>query len=207
MTELGRTEEVIREMDKLANKNHIHIATEEELNVYRNNWWIRSNFDSDTMPMRHRADFKKRCHSFVVSRIKKIKLVTKIGGKALPRLGGTGKIPVDSPHLRHHRDDGPSTDGSGKLAKNSVWSIYLWNESHNEFGAKVTVAKFGNSQRSLLSPTGGVKSIPPTTENWLRKQYKYSKKIYKSTEDKHETNHINNKYNDMNMNTHKMHNI
>ena len=52
-----------------------------------------------------------------------------------------------------------------------------------------------------------VKSIPPTTENWLRKLYKYSKKNHKSTEDKHETNHINNKYNDTNMNTRKMHNI
>ena len=52
-----------------------------------------------------------------------------------------------------------------------------------------------------------VKSIPPSTENWLRKRYKYSKKNDKSTEDKHETNHINNKYNDMNMNTRKMHNI
>ena len=34
---------------------------------------------------------------------------------------------------------------------------------------------FGNSQRSSLSPTGGVKSTPPTTENgyekWLRKLY------------------------------------
>ena len=44
MLELGRTEEVIREMDKLANEDHTHIATEEELNVYRSNWWIRSNF-------------------------------------------------------------------------------------------------------------------------------------------------------------------
>ena len=44
MIELGRTEEVIREMDKLANEDHTHIATEEELNVYRSNWWIRSNF-------------------------------------------------------------------------------------------------------------------------------------------------------------------
>ena len=52
----------------------------------------------------------------------------------------------------------------------------------------------------------GVKSMPPTTENWLRKLYQYSKKNYKSTEDKHETNHINNKYNDTNMNTRKMHN-
>ena len=50
-----------------------------------------------------------------------------------------------------------------------------------------------------------LKNIPPTTENWLRKLYKYSKKNYKSTEDKHETNHINNKYNDTNMNTRKMH--
>ena len=60
MIELGRTEEVIREMDKLANEDHTHIATEEELNVYRSNWWIRSNFvGSDTMPIRHRPDFKE----------------------------------------------------------------------------------------------------------------------------------------------------
>ena len=61
MLELGRTEEVIREMDKLANEDHTHIATEEEeLDVYRGNWWIRSNFvGSDTMPFRHRLDFKE----------------------------------------------------------------------------------------------------------------------------------------------------
>ena len=60
MIELGRTEEVIREMDKLANEDHTHHATEEELNVFRSNWWIRSNFvGSDTMPIRHRADFKE----------------------------------------------------------------------------------------------------------------------------------------------------
>ena len=60
MIELGRTEEVIREMDKLANEDHTHHATAEEISVYRNNWWIRSNFvGSDTMPVRHRADFKE----------------------------------------------------------------------------------------------------------------------------------------------------
>ena len=139
--------------------------------------------------------------------MQRTKLITKIGGKALPRLGGNGKIPGGIPHLRHHRDDGLNTDRTVKPAKISESSIYLWNESQNEFGAKVTVTKFGNSQRSLPSPTGCVKSILPTTENWLRKRYKYSKKNYKSTEDRHETNHINNKYNDMNMNTRKMHNI
>ena len=60
MLELDRTEEVIREMDKLANEDHTHIAAQEELNVYRGNWWIRSNFvGSDTMPIRHRPDFKQ----------------------------------------------------------------------------------------------------------------------------------------------------
>ena len=153
--ELGRTEEVIREMDKLANEDHTHIATEKELNVYRSNWWIRSNFvGSDTMPIRHRPD--QLC---VASRMQRIKLITKIGGKALPRLGGNGKIPGCMLHLRHHRDDGLDTDRTGKPAKICESSIYLWNESQNEFGAKVTVTKFGNSQRSSLSPTGWCKEF------------------------------------------------
>ena len=60
MLELGRSEEVILEINRLANEHHTHIATEEEINVYRGNWWIRSNFvGSDTMPIRHRPDFKK----------------------------------------------------------------------------------------------------------------------------------------------------
>ena len=79
-----------------------------------------------------------------------IKLTTKIGRKALPHLGGNGKIPGGIPHLRHHHDDGLDTDRTVKPAKISKWSICLWNESHNEFGTKVTVIKFGKSQRSLL---------------------------------------------------------
>ena len=60
MIELGRSEEVILEMDRLASEDHSHVATEEEIDVYRDNWWIRSNLvDSDTMPTRHRPDFKK----------------------------------------------------------------------------------------------------------------------------------------------------
>ena len=49
--------------------------------------------------------------------MKKIKLITIIGGKALRRLGGNGKIPGGIPPLRHHRDDGPNTDGEEKPAK------------------------------------------------------------------------------------------
>ena len=39
MIELGRSEDVILEMDRLANEDHTHIATEEEIDVYRGNWW------------------------------------------------------------------------------------------------------------------------------------------------------------------------
>ena len=60
MIELGRSEEVIREMDRLASENHSHIATQEEIEVYRGNWWTRSNVvNFDTMPTRHQPDFKK----------------------------------------------------------------------------------------------------------------------------------------------------
>ena len=60
MIDLGRSEEICREMDKLANEDHTHHITPGEIRVYRNNWWIRSNFvGSDTMPVRHRADFKE----------------------------------------------------------------------------------------------------------------------------------------------------
>ena len=65
MLELGRSEEVILEMDRLAYEDHTHIATEEEIDVFRGNWWIRSNFvGSDTMPVRHRPDFKKALSTF-----------------------------------------------------------------------------------------------------------------------------------------------
>ena len=60
MIELGRSEEVILEMDRPASEDHSHIATEEEIDVYRGNWWIRSNLvNSDAMPIRRRLVFKK----------------------------------------------------------------------------------------------------------------------------------------------------
>ena len=60
MIELGRSEKIILEMDQLASENHTHIATRAEIDVYRGNWWIRSNVvNLDTMPTRHQPDFKK----------------------------------------------------------------------------------------------------------------------------------------------------
>ena len=83
--------------------------------------------------------------------------------------------------------------------RKSVNRLFTCGMSHNEFGAKVTAAKFGNSERSSLSLTDGVQSTSPTTENWLRKLCTYSMNSNTSDEDKHDTNHINNKYNEMNV--------
>ena len=49
--------------------------------------------------------------------MQRIKLITKIGGKTLPRLGDNVTIPGGIPHLRHHRDDGFNIDGAGEPAK------------------------------------------------------------------------------------------
>ena len=87
-----------------------HHVTEEELNVYRSNWWIRSIFvGSDTMPIRHRVDFTE-----VLSTLRRFKnqedQVFSQNWQILPHFGGIGKILGGILLLRHHRDDGPSTD-------------------------------------------------------------------------------------------------
>ena len=60
MYDAGRDEEMLREMDKLVDENHMHHLTSEEFQAYSNIWWLRSNtIGSDTMPVRHRPDFKQ----------------------------------------------------------------------------------------------------------------------------------------------------
>ena len=47
-------------MDDLADEDHTHHLAPEEIDDYSSNWWIRSNeIGSDTMPIRHRSDFKQ----------------------------------------------------------------------------------------------------------------------------------------------------
>ena len=93
MIEIGRTEELCRQMDDLADEDHTHLLTPQEIDNYRSNWWIRSNkIGSDTMPIRHRSDFKQALSTLRQLKAKKMKLnATKDGRKAILRLGGTGK--------------------------------------------------------------------------------------------------------------------
>ena len=135
--------------------SHTHIATEEELNVYRGNWWIRSNFVcSDTMPKRHRPDFKKALSTLHASRKQRMKLTIKIGCKALPHHGGNSKIPRGIPYLRHHHDDGLDTDRTGKPEKFSENCLFTCGMGLTKKWVQNYSDQFFNSQRSSLSPTG-----------------------------------------------------
>ena len=60
MFQIGRTEELCRQMDDLADEDHIHHLTPQEYDHYRSNWWLRSNkIGSDTMPAQQRSYFKQ----------------------------------------------------------------------------------------------------------------------------------------------------
>ena len=114
MIEMGRTEEVTREMDKLANEDHTHHITAEETSVCRNNWWIRSNFvGSDTMPVRHRADFKE-----ALSTLRRLKnQEDQAYYQNWQSSSSSWWEWQDSwwhSSSEYHRDDGPRTDPSGK---------------------------------------------------------------------------------------------
>ena len=43
MIEVGRSEQMIKEMDKLASEDHTYKASKEEIEFYRGNWWIHTN--------------------------------------------------------------------------------------------------------------------------------------------------------------------
>ena len=67
----------------------------------------------------------------------------------------------------------------------------------------ITVQNSVTANSSLLSPTGGVNTIPPNTEKWLRKLYDENNGYGESYENKCATNYsiiTNNKWNDVNNN-------
>ena len=60
MFDKGQIEEICRQMDDLADEDHTHHLTPEEIRGYRNILWIRSNkIGSDTMPTKPGSDVKQ----------------------------------------------------------------------------------------------------------------------------------------------------
>ena len=94
----------------------------------------------------------KHCQLCDSWKTKRMQLISKDGRKAIARLGGTGKIPGGIFHLRQHRDDGPSTDRSGKPAKKVIGPLIR--------GMIIRInllkysSKFGNSQEQFIVTDG-----------------------------------------------------
>ena len=61
MIDHGRTEKVIIDMDNLANEDHSFRVSKNEIEYYRQNWWVHSNVarDDKTMPIRPEPGFKE----------------------------------------------------------------------------------------------------------------------------------------------------
>ena len=139
MIELGRTEEVCREMDKLANEEQRTTLLRKENSVYRNNCWIRSNFvGSDTMPRKASSWFQRSIVYFATPQeprgsglLPKIKI-----GKALIHLGGTGKILGGILLLSIIATMNPALIDLGNLIDGD-WANYSWNDHQHQPDAKL----------------------------------------------------------------------
>ena len=159
-------------MDRLASEDHSHIATEEEIDVYRSNWWIRSNFvGSDTMPIRHRADFKEALSTL---RHLKNQEDTAYYQKWQSSSSSWWNWQDSWWHSssEYHRDDGPNTDRSGKPAKQ--WLGQLFVERFSKLiWCRITVI-FGNSQQQFTVTDGVCKEYTSKYRKfyviWLRRK-------------------------------------
>ena len=101
MFDVGRFEEMFRKMDELANEDHTHHLTPDVIR--------EKKVGSDTMPVRHRPDFKQALSPCDSSKTKRMQLISR-DCKVILHLGGTGKNPEWHSSFEHHHEDGPSTD-------------------------------------------------------------------------------------------------
>ena len=118
MIEHSRTEQVILEMDKLANEDHSYKVSKEEIEFHRGNWWLHSNVARvDTMPVRHEPGFKEALST--MQRLKRAEDKKKQEATAHnllhPRLHGIGSPAGGSPTTSTHLKNGMTTkDNMGR---------------------------------------------------------------------------------------------
>ena len=94
MIEVGRSEKIIIEMDQLASENHTHKATRAETDVYRGNWWIRSNVVQTSIRCQQGINLisRRRCRQCTASRKRRTRSNMQNGHKVPPLHGGNGKL-------------------------------------------------------------------------------------------------------------------
>ena len=99
MIEVGRSEQIIKEMDQLASEDHTYKATKEEIDLYRGNWWIHTNVAHfDSVPTRYQPEFKKALSTM----------------RRLKRAEDEKKQETWTPILSTRLKDGMTTDSTGQ---------------------------------------------------------------------------------------------
>ena len=81
MIENGRDEDVCRQWDALADEDHTHHLTPQEYYHYKSNWWLHSNkTGSNTVPVKHRPDFKQAFFYLAAIETKRRRSFTNVHG-------------------------------------------------------------------------------------------------------------------------------
>ena len=119
---------------------HTHHATEEENSMYtvENGGYVRILLVRTWCPWASSWFQRSVVYFASPQEWRGSSLLPKLVAKLFLVLVELARFLVASPHLRHHRDDGPSTDGSRKIAKTVIGPNFR-GTSQNLFGAKVTV--------------------------------------------------------------------
>ena len=134
--DIGRTEQICCEMDELANEDHTHHLTPEEIRGNRpTGGSVRTQLVPTRCPEGIALISNKHCQPCDSSRTRRIQLITK-SSKALPHLGGTGKIPGGFLHLSITATLDPALIDQGNLM-NSDWAHYSRYDSQNSLGAEL----------------------------------------------------------------------
>ena len=172
MIELGRSEEICREMDNLASHTH-HITPKKNSSVSHPlvDPFEHSEFQHDARKASSWFQTSLN-HLAAVQNTKKMQLITKIG-KVLDNGLSTARCTV-------------------------IWPPIIWGFSELIW-FRITVQNSVTANRSSLSPKGGVNSTPPTHFNSMKNGFDENNKSDKTSEINDSIIINNNKWN---MNTH-----
>ena len=124
MIQIGRTEDLCRQMDGLADEDHTHHLTTQEYYKYISNWWLRSNkIGSDTMPIRRRSDFKQALSTLrqLKEKEEEAQQKTTMDTKLLFVLVELARIMVDSLSYESHHGDVPDKKVIGTLLQGMIF--------------------------------------------------------------------------------------
>ena len=137
MFDVGRNEEICREMDKMANEDHN--APPSLQKKFECTETIGGSVQTQLVPIRCQLGIElisnKHCQPCDSSKTKRIQLISK-DGKVLPHLGGTGKNPGGILLLSIITTMDPALIDQGNLLK-SDWADYSRYDSQNYFGAEL----------------------------------------------------------------------